>query len=89
MGKPRRTRTTSKMAYDKRDDRSRISVPGGFTAVVIHNVRIINDVFFEVRNRVEKGARTGDRDPEIVTPYLCATSLPNFLAELVSLKTRI
>ena len=58
-------------------------------AVVTHKVRIINDFSFAMRNRETKGGRNGDTDPDIVPPCLCATALPKFLEELVSLRKSI
>ena len=57
-------------------------------AVVIHKVRVINDLLFEVRNRAKNGGLNRDTGPDVVPRCLCATALPKFLEELVSLRQK-
>lgn len=54
-------------------------------AVVTHKVRIINDLSFEVRNRDTTRGLNKEEDLDSVHPCLCATALPKFLTEIVSL----
>ena len=56
--------------------------------VVTHKVLMINEFSFEVWNRERNGGINGDTDPDIVPPCLCATGLPKFLEELVSLRKK-
>lgn len=55
-------------------------------AVVTHNVRIVNDLSFNLQNRATKGGPNAETGVSSVPPSLCAEALPCFLTELVALR---